>query len=129
MNHNLAEGQPQSINHSDMVAKLAKPGSQIALELDCIDAHLIHMAIGISGEAGELLDAIKKGAIYRKLYDRENLIEELGDIEFYLEGLRQGLKITREETIQANINKLAVRYQGFNYSDQAAQQRADKSET
>ena len=128
MNHTLAEGQPQSIDHSDMVSKLAKSGDDIVAELTPKDTHLVHMAIGVSGEAGELLDAIKKGAIYRKPYDRENLIEELGDIEFYLEGLRQGLGITREETIQANINKLAVRYQGFKYSDQAAQQRADKSE-
>lgn len=128
MNHTLVEGQPQSIDHAEMVSKLAKSGDDIVAELTPKDTHLVHMAIGVSGEAGELLDAIKKGAIYRKPYDRANLIEELGDIEFYLEGLRQGLGITREETIQANIDKLAVRYQGFKYSDQAAQARADKNE-
>lgn len=84
------------------------------------------MAIGVSGEAGELLDAIKKVVIYNKPIDRENVVEELGDIEFYLEGLRQSLGITREETIAANINKLGKRYEGLKYSDQAAQDRADK---
>ncbi len=49
-----------NIVYSEMVAALAKPGEKIASELTGEDAHLIHMAIGISGESGELLDAIKK---------------------------------------------------------------------
>ena len=114
------------INHSDMVKQLAKPGQDIAQQLTPEDAHLLHMSVGVAGEAGELLDAIKKMAIYRKDIDRENVIEELGDLEFYMEGLRQGLGITREETIQANIDKLGKRYQGHQYSDVQAQNRADK---
>lgn len=86
------------------------------------------MAVGVSGEAGELLDAIKKVAVYRKPVDRANVVEELGDLEFYMEGLRQGLGITREETLLANINKLSKRYEGLKYSDSAAQTRADKQE-
>lgn len=67
--------------HSAMVTTLAKPGQAILLSLDACKCHLIHMAVGVSGEAGELLEATTQ----------ENIIEELGDIEFYLEGLRQGL--------------------------------------
>ncbi len=114
------------INYSDMVKSLAKPGEQILNEIDPSQMHLMHMAIGVSGEAGELLDAVKKSSIYQKTIDRENVIEELGDIEFYLEGLRQGLNITREETIIANKDKLSKRYEGFHYSNKAAQDRADK---
>ena len=114
------------IDHSDMVKQLAKPGQDIAAQLTPEDAHLLHMCVGVAGEAGELLDAIKKMAIYRKELDRENVIEELGDLEFYMEGLRQGLGITREETIQANIDKLGKRYQGHQYSDAQAQNRAAK---
>ncbi len=83
------------------------------------------MAIGISGESGELLDAMKKRVVYRKELDRENVIEELGDLEFYLEGIRQGLGVTREQCIDANITKLSNRYASLKYSDDAAQQRAD----
>ena len=115
-----------NIDYQEMVAALAKPGEKIAAELTADDAHLIHMAIGISGEAGELLDAIKKRAVYRKDLDRENVIEELGDLEFYLEGLRQGLGLTREECLEANIRKLSKRYENLKYSDQQAQNRADK---
>lgn len=114
------------INHSEMVQGLAKDGQSILDEMTPSQMHLTHMAIGICGEAGELLDAIKKVSVYQKSVDRENVVEELGDIEFYMEGLRQGLGITREETIEANISKLGKRYEGFKYSNQAAQNRADK---
>lgn len=117
----------ETINHSDMVAQLAKPGQDIVDQLTAADAHTLHMAVGISGESGELLDAVKKAVMYRKQIDMENIIEELGDLEFYMEGLRQGLGITREETIEANIEKLGKRYKGHNYSDQQAQDRADKA--
>lgn len=117
----------ESINHSDMVVQLAKPGQDIVDQMTAGDAHTLHMAVGISGESGELLDAVKKAVMYRKQIDMENIIEELGDIEFYMEGLRQGLGITREETIEANIEKLGKRYKGHNYSDQQAQDRADKA--
>lgn len=115
------------VQHNEMVATLAKSGKIIADEIDASDAHLIHMAIGIAGESGELLDAIKKKAIYRKELDRENVIEELGDLEFYMEGLRQGVGVTRDECITANINKLSKRYEGLKYSDEAAKNRADKA--
>jgi NTP pyrophosphatase (non-canonical NTP hydrolase) len=114
------------IKHDEMVKALAKSGAKIAAEITAEDAHLMHMAIGISGEAGELLDAIKKQVIYRKPLDRENVLEELGDLEFYMEGIRQGLGITREQCLEANIAKLGKRYEGLKYSDGAAQGRADK---
>lgn len=84
------------------------------------------MAVGIIGEAGELIDAVKRQAIYCKPIDLANVIEELGDIEFYLEGLRSSLGITREQTLESNITKLSKRYADFTYSDKAAQERADK---
>lgn len=117
----------ESIDYSDMVAKLAKPGEAIQQSLTPEKCHLIHMAVGISGEAGELLDAIKKAVIYNKPIDIENVIEELGDLEFYIEGLRQALMITRAETLSGNIRKLGVRYKNLTYTDKQAQDRADKA--
>lgn len=114
------------MNYSTMVRKLAKPGEVIVEEITPVDAHMIHMAIGISSEAGELLDAIKKAVIYRKKVDVDNVIEELGDLEFYMEGLRQSFSITREQVIDCNIKKLSKRYHSMSYSDDQAQQRADK---
>lgn len=115
----------EQVTHHEMVKALAKPGYDILAEMSPQDMHLLHMAVGVSGEAGELLDAVKKAAIYCKPIDRENVVEELGDLEFYIEGLRQGMGITREETIEHNIKKLSERYK-TGYSNQAAQDRADK---
>ena len=110
----------------EMVAGLVKPGSTIKGELTAQDCHVLHMIVGLSGEVGELLDAVKKSIFYRKLIDMENVLEEFSDVEFYLEGLRQAFNITRKQTIDANIAKLSVRYAGLKYSDVAAQERADK---
>lgn len=114
--------------HAEMVADLSKPGQDIIDSLTPEKAHALHMAVGVAGEAGELLDAIKKHVIYNKPIDRENVVEELGDLEFYMEGLRSKLGITREETLTANYEKLALKRYKNGYSDQAAQERADKAE-
>lgn len=111
--------------HKKLVFELAKPGQDIVDELTPMQAFALHMAIGVSGEAGELLDAIKKFAIYQKPLDLENVVEELGDIEFYLQGIRQAFCIDREDVLQANIEKLRKRY-GQTYSNAAAIARADK---
>ncbi len=47
--------------HREFVRKLCKAGSVIAEELTPDDCHRLHMAIGISGEAGEFAQAIDEG--------------------------------------------------------------------
>ena len=118
--------QEKPVVYHEMVAALVKPGVDIKTSLTPQQAHLWHMATGVSGEAGELLDAFKKHVIYGKPLDRANVIEELGDLEFYMEGLRQELNISRHEIITHNIEKLTERYRG-KYSDRAAVERADKA--
>ena len=48
--------------------------------------HSLHMKLGSAGEAGELLDALKKNLIYGKELDTANVVEELGDSLFYAVG-------------------------------------------
>ena len=115
-------------NYSRTVLDLAKPGEDIVATLTATDAHLLHMALGVAGEAGELVDAIKKPVIYRQPIDYKNVVEELGDLEFYMEGLRQHLGITRDEVLKVNMKKLAKRYPGFRYTNANAQERADKKD-
>lgn len=116
----------ERMTHEELVEKLAKPGEYIADELEPWEAHFWHMATGVCTEAGELLDAAKKVVIYRKPIDRANVVEELGDIEFYLEGVRQGLNISRKECLDHNIEKLRKRYHGGKFNEAHAQERADK---
>lgn len=112
--------------HNELVKAIVKPDATILMSLQPGDCNLLHMTCGVSGEAGELLDAIKKHVFYRLPLDMENVVEELGDIEFYLEGLRQQLGLTREQTLVANVNKLSKRYATLSYSDKQAVERADK---
>lgn len=114
------------LKHSKMVSALCKSGEDIANEATPLSSHLSHMALGIAGEAGEVVDLVKKIVIYKKDIDTNKLIEEMGDLEFYLEGLRQGLNISRDDVLESNIKKLSKRYEGFKYSDNAAIERADK---
>lgn len=116
----------QIVTHPELVRALAKPGEAILAELTPERCHLLHMAGCIGEEAGEVFGVIKKHVFYNKPLDLAKVIEELGDIEFYLEGLRQGLGIDRETVLQANIDKLSKRYAGLNYSDAAAQARVDQ---
>ena len=74
------------MKHADMVAKLKKPGDVILAALTPGKCEMDHMAVGIAGEAGELLDAVKKHVFYNALLNMENVIGELGDLKFYMKG-------------------------------------------
>lgn len=121
-----------NVQYANMVSEISKDPKDIVqhLVINPKQAHLWHMATGISGEAGELLDAIKKHVIYAKDADVANIIEELGDLEFYMEGVRQHFGITRDMTLQKNMQKLRygknARYATGTYSDEQAQTRSDK---
>lgn len=108
----------KDVNYTEFVGQLAK-------DMGSMQADLMHMAVGVSGEAGELIDAVKKYWVYGKELDRGNIIEELGDIEFYMAGIRLLLGIPRHDVLLANRAKLAQRY-GDSYSDEAAIARRDK---
>jgi NTP pyrophosphatase (non-canonical NTP hydrolase) len=114
------------LKYRDMVRQLKKKGHLIVEQMTPDKADLLHMAVGVAGEGGELLDQVKRHTIYDKDLDRANVVEELGDLEFFLEGVRQNLGITREETLQANFDKLGVRYVDHQYSDEQAHLRRDK---
>lgn len=112
--------------HQAMVARLIKDGQAIIDQMTPAKAHMWHMATGAAGEGGELLDAFKKHCVYNKPLDLNNVIEELGDLEFFMEGIRAACGITREQTLAGNMDKLGVRYSSGTFSDQEAQDRADK---
>lgn len=85
-----------------------------------------HAVGGVCGEAGELMDCVKKELAYRKPVDRKNIIEELGDLRFYMRAVQNLYGISDQEVLQENANKLSTRYKDLTYSDVAAVERADK---
>lgn len=116
------------VKYSEFVGALVKDPSDIVKDFieNPVKAHLMHMAVGVGGEAGELSDAIKRAAIYGKEADVENIIEELGDLRFYMQGVMNSFGITDEMVISHNKSKLAKRYSEGAFSNAQAQRRADK---
>lgn len=110
---------PREDDYSDFVAALMKDMGSSTL-------NILHAAVGISGEAGELLDAVKKHWAYGKELDKVNVIEELGDLEFYMQAMRNQIGVPRSYILSKNQEKLAERYKSLKYSDAAAIERADK---
>jgi NTP pyrophosphatase (non-canonical NTP hydrolase) len=96
--------------------------------------NLLHAAVGLSGEAGELLDVCKKMWIYHQSIGTQNkegvthgvhLREELGDALFYIQMACNDLGCTMQELIAENVDKLTKRYP-VKYTHEAALLRADK---
>jgi len=85
-------------------------------------SRLVHAALGLSTEANEFGDALKKHLIYGKELDEVNLIEELGDICWFIALACDELGTNFEEIQEINIKKLKSRY-GEKYSDEKALNR------
>lgn len=85
-------------------------------DLGNLKANLAHMALGITGEAGEVADIIKKYYAYGKPLDTIHLVEEVGDIMFYLNGLLAELDVEWAEVLEVNIKKLEARYPDLKFN-------------
>lgn len=70
----------------------------------------LHMTIGVSTEANELLDAYKKWFAYGRELDKVNVSEEIFDCFWYLINLCRMLQIDPEKGMETNVKKLRVRY-------------------
>lgn len=73
------------------------------------DIDVVHAILGKATEAGELLEALKLGMDGQAL-DRTNLMEELGDGQWYDAILAKALGFTFEEVQEINIDKLRTRF-------------------
>jgi len=74
---------------------------------------LLTAAVGMSAEAGEFTEIVKKVIFQGKPVNEENLFHlkrELGDIMWYVSQACLGLDISLEEVIQMNFEKLSARY-------------------
>jgi len=96
-------------------------------DLQTVDPGVLHAIIGIGGESGELLDALKKALVYNQPLDVDNIKEEAGDLLHYLARLIKCCGWTFEQIMQANVEKLKKRYPG-GYSHKAALEKKDKQE-
>ncbi|MDA8224267.1 MAG: nucleoside triphosphate pyrophosphohydrolase family protein [Desulfitobacterium hafniense] len=71
---------------------------------------ITNFAFGICGEAGEIVDLVKKVIFHGHPIDKEKFKYEIGDQLWYLARMAEWVGLTLEEVAEANINKLMVRY-------------------
>ena len=71
---------------------------------------LLNMVIGLVGEAGEVLDLLKKHRYQGHDLNKKKLAEELGDVFYYLAGVATSVNLDLDKVAQGNIDKLLKRY-------------------
>ncbi len=79
---------------------------------------LLTAAVGMSAEAGEFTEIVKKIVFQGKPVNEENLFHlkrELGDIMWYVAQACMGLDTTIDEIIEMNVEKLEKRYPGGSF--------------
>lgn len=71
---------------------------------------MINAGLGLSGEVGEVNDAVKKYIFHRHPLERNNVIKELGDVCWYLALMADAIGIDLNTIMTENIEKLRRRY-------------------
>lgn len=75
---------------------------------------LINGVMGLCGESGEVIDIVKKHLAQGHELDKEKMIDELGDVAWYLAETAYCLDVDLETVLTRNIDKLKKRYpEGF----------------
>ena len=104
--------QTTSPASSDFAALLTRL-TELEASADADVPRLMTAAFGISAEAGEFTEVIKKIFLQGKPYNEDNVFHlkrELGDICWYIAQACMALDTTFEEVLQLNYEKLSARY-------------------
>ena len=121
----------------DFVAGVTSPASSDLpqllsrmTELDVTDdadvPRLLTAALGLSAEAGEFTEVVKKIILQGKPYNEDNVFHmkrELGDICWYLAQACMALDTTFDEIIEMNVDKLKERYPGGEFDVHKSENR------
>lgn len=114
---------PASSEYSKLVERLNELEGQGA---DV--SRLMTAAFGMSAEAGEFTEVVKKIFLQGKSYTEENVFHmkrELGDLCWYLAQACMALDITFEEVLEMNYEKLSARYPDGAFSVYKSENRKD----
>ena len=102
---------------SDLPELLSRITS-LDVEHDADVPRLLTAALGLTAEAGEFTEVVKKIILQGKPYNEENVFHmkrELGDICWYIAQACMALDTTFDEIIEMNVEKLEKRYPGGSF--------------
>ena len=74
------------------------------------DNLLLQGVMGLNGEAGEVIDIVKKYLFHGHDLDTEHLAKELGDVMWYIATAAEAIGYDLDDIMQMNIDKLTARY-------------------
>jgi NTP pyrophosphatase (non-canonical NTP hydrolase) len=119
--------QTTSPASSDFAALVTRM-TELEANNDADVPRLVTAAFGMSAEAGEFTEVVKKILLQGKPYDLQNqfhLKRELGDICWYLAQACMALDTTFEEVLQMNYEKLSARYPDGTFDVFRSENRVD----
>ena len=91
-------------------------------------SRLMTAAFGMSAEAGEFTEVVKKIFLQGKPYNEENVFHmkrELGDLCWYLAQACMALNISFDEVLEMNYEKLSARYPEGTFSVYKSENRVE----
>jgi NTP pyrophosphatase (non-canonical NTP hydrolase) len=100
---------PASSDFGQLLARM----TELEANNDADVPRLLTAALGISAEAGEFTEVVKKIILQGKPYNEENVFHmkrELGDICWYLAQACMALDTNFREIMEMNYEKLSARY-------------------
>jgi NTP pyrophosphatase (non-canonical NTP hydrolase) len=100
---------PASSDYAQLLARM----TELEATHDADVPRLLTAALGMSAEAGEFTEVVKKIFLQGKPYNEENVFHlkrELGDICWYLAQACMALDTNFEEVLEMNYEKLSARY-------------------
>ncbi len=83
--------------------------------------------MGLAGEAGEVVDLLKKHLYHDKPLDHGKLTLELGDALFYLTDIGRQYGITLQDVMAGNVDKLTKRFPQGHFTPADANARKDEN--
>ena len=116
-----------SLPSTDLAALLARLTAP-DVEVDADVPRLLTAALGLTAEAGEFTEVVKKIILQGKPYNEENVFHlkrELGDICWYLAQACMALDTTFDEVIEMNVDKLKARYPGGEFDVHHSENRVE----
>ena len=115
-------------NESRDYAALLTRMNNLELEQDCNIPPLLTAALGLTAEAGEFTEVVKKIILQGKPYNEDNVFHmkrELGDICWYIAQACMALDTSFDEIIEMNVDKLKARYPGGEFDVHKSENRAE----
>ena len=85
---------------------------------------LVNWALGLSGEAGEAAEIVKKYVFHGHELDLGAVRKELGDVLWYIANLAETVGLSLEEVASFNLEKLKNRY-GDSFSEEKSKNRKE----